>query len=183
VYSPSYKKYDDTMNDSANPTGLGQDRPRNAAGLDTVQALQLTPYKYAEDLSRIADCPEKPNFKQIAVAFRFAHADLNSSANFLPTALLQPDRTVHGHKPIRDCCVGWSLSMFTSLEALEDRARKTIKTAPNFLKRVGDHYSQLKLSAVCGVHTAPSSNGHFEFFERTSFDGKSAVISRGKLSL
>jgi hypothetical protein len=145
-----------------------------------VQAAQL---KYATEIRNIAKCPMHLNFSQIEVAYRFALADVESVKNFLPVARLQPERTLPGNKPIKDCCAGWSLSMYTTLEALQSKARKTIKTAPKFLKRVGDHYSQVKLTESCGLHTGPNSEGHFEFFERTTFDGRQALVSHGPLGL
>ncbi len=145
-----------------------------------VPAVQL---KYAAEIKDIAKCPLRPNFAQIQSAYRFALADVESIKNYLPIALLQPERTLPGSKPVKDCCAGWSLSMFTSLEALQSKARKTIKTSPKFLKRVGDHYAQVKLTDACGVHTGPNSEGHFDFFERSTFDGRQAVLSHGPLGL
>lgn len=148
-----------------------------------AQPAALAAFKYANEIREIAKCPVHPHDASIGMAYRFALADLADEKNYLPTALLQPDRSMPGRKPIAECCVGWSLSMFTTLDALQERARKTIKNSPKFLKRVGDHYTQVKLTATCGVHTGPNNEGHFEFFERSTFDGKKAVVSHGKMKL
>lgn len=147
------------------------------------QPAPLAAFKYATEIREIAKCPVQPNDASIGMAYRFAQADLSDETNYLPTALLQPDRSMPGRKPIAECCVGWSLSMFTTLDALQERARKTLKNSPKFLKRVGDHYTQVKLTSACGVHTGPNNDGHFEFFERSTFDGKKAVVSHGKMKL
>lgn len=149
----------------------------------TTEPAPLAPYKYATEIRDIAQCPVQPNDASIGMAYRFALSDLSDEKNYLPTALLQPDRSMPGRKPIAECCVGWSLSMFTTLDALQERARKTLKNSPKFLKRVGDHYTQVRLTSACGVHTGPNNDGHFEFFERSTFDGKKAVVSHGKMKV
>lgn len=152
-------------------------------GQPPAQPAPLAAFKYATEIREIAKCPIQPHNAAIGMAYRFAQADLSDEKNYLPAALLQPDRSMPGRKPITECCVGWSLSMFTTLDALQERARKTIKNSPKFLKRVGDHYTQLTLTSTCGVHTGPNNEGHFEFFERITFDGKKAVVSHGKMKL
>lgn len=143
----------------------------------------LAPFKYALEIKEIAQCPCHPNYTDIGVAYRFAHADVADARNFLPMALIDPDRTLPGRKPIATCCEGWSLSMFTTLDALQARAAKAANRNPKFLERVGDHYTQVKLTDLCGVQTEPTNSGHFEFFERTNFDGHKVVISHGKMAL
>ena len=148
------------------------------------QAVALiAPLKYAREIKEIAQCPCYPNYTDIGIGYRFALADVTDTKNFLPLALLDPDRTMPGRKPITTCCEGWSLSMFTTLDALQARAAKAAKRNPKFLKRVGDHYTQVKLTDLCGVQTEPNNSGHFEFFERATFDGHKAVISHGKMAL
>lgn len=149
-----------------------------------VQPAQVVvPFKYAVQIKEIAKCPVHPNFTDVGMAYRFAQANVNDDSNYLPIALLQPDRSLPGRKPITECCTGWSLSMFTTLDALQNRVRKTGDFAPKFLKRVGDHFIQLKLTPACGVHTDVNNEGHFDFFERETFDGKKAVVSHGKMKL
>lgn len=164
---------------STAPLGAQPAAPQSAQPL----VAPLAPLKYAREIKDIAQCPCQPNHTDIGIAYRFAHAEVGDSKNFLPLALLDPDRTMPGRKPISTCCEGWSLSMFTTLDALQARAAKAASRNPKFLKRVGEHYTQVKLTVLCGVQTEPTDSGHFEFFERTIFDGFKSVISHGKMAL
>lgn len=150
---------------------------------DTPVVTQAAQLKYAVEMREISKCPAEPNYTTLGMAYRFAFADVNDQRNFLPIAKLQPERTVSGRKPVGECCEGWSLSMFTTLDKLQARAKKGLKISPQFLKRVGDCYTQVKLTTSCGVHTDPGENGHFEFFERSTFVGESAVVAHGKMTL
>jgi hypothetical protein len=117
------------------------------------------------------------------MAYRFAFSDASNESNFLPVAKLQPSRTLPDGRPVVECCEGWSLSMYTTLDKLQSKAKKTLKTSPQFLKRVGDCYMQIKLTAACGVHTDPNNSGHFDFFERATFDCSKAIVNHGKMTL
>ena len=141
------------------------------------------PLKYAYEIKHLSGCPEQPTYANVGIAYRFAQATVEHQDNFLPIARLQPLRVAPGGKPVVDCCEAWSLSMFTTLSALQAKAKKVCKTSPKFLKRVGEFYTQVKLTPQCGVHTQPNSSGHFEFFERATFDGVKAVIHHEKLGI
>lgn len=170
-------------NNGAVPVQLhvAEDAVKYGGALQPAQVA--VPFKYAVQIRDIAKCPVQPNFTNIGMAYRFAKANVDDDANYLPIALLEPDRSLPGRKPVTECCAGWSLSMFTTLDALENRVRKTGDFAPKFMKRVGDHFIQLKLTPACGVHTDVNNEGHFEFFERETFEGKKAVVSHGKMKL
>lgn len=167
----------------AQPAIAAAAAPAPAPAPAPAQGIQLAPLKYALEIKEIAKCPSQPHFSSIGMAYRFAHSDVENEKNFLPIARVQPDRSLPGGKPVGECCEGWSLSMFTTLDALQDKAKKAIKSSPQFLKRVGECYTQLKITSSCGVHTDPSSSGHFEFFERATFDCRKAVINHGKMKL
>lgn len=147
-------------------------------------AVQL---KYAVQIKDITKCPSKKLKVEIGIAYRFAFDNLADPRNFLPIALIQPERMVPVppgvKKPVKECCEAWSLSMYTTLDALQDRARKALETSPLFLKRVGSCFTQIKITPGCGAHTEPNHQDHFEFFERESFDGMKAVIHHGKMAL
>lgn len=148
-----------------------------------AQPAQSVPFKYRAQIREIVRCPDEPHFTSVGVGYRFAHADVGHDGNYLPIALIQPDRKLHGQKPVGECCTGWSLSMYTTLDALQNRVRKAGAYAPKFLKRVGDHFIQIKLTPACGVHTDINDEGHFDFFERETFNGKNAVVAHGKMKL
>lgn len=139
------------------------------------QSLRL---KYALELQQVCDCPPASSQNPDCNAYRFAFDRLEKS--FTPIALLNPQRTVCG-RPVVQCCEGYSLSMFETLEQLRKMAQAGLNRAPNFLKRIGDHFVHLKLTEVDGVRTLPNSKGHFEFFEATAFDGPTRSLTHQRL--
>ncbi|MFA6068111.1 MAG: hypothetical protein WC810_06000 [Janthinobacterium sp.] len=138
-------------------------------------------HKYSTKMATITKCPPKSNLTEIDVGYRFAFSNVADVRNFLPVAKISPHRTLPNGKKIVDCCSGWSLSMYTTLDKLQSRVLKTADNAPQFMKRVGDSFIKVKLTKACGEHTKPDGTGHFEFFERSTFDGNSAVVEHGKI--
>jgi hypothetical protein len=109
------------------------------------------------------------------VAFRFAYADRDDRNNFLPIALITPGRMLPDGLQVKKCCACFSLSHFQTLTQLKSAARKGLSRAPNFLKKVGDHFFEVALTAAAGVCTEASGSGHFELFEYQKFDLSAAV--------
>jgi hypothetical protein len=134
--------------------------------------------KYAHEIKQVCDCPPASSQSVDCYAYRFAFDKLDKS--FTPVALFNPQMTVSG-RPVAHCCEGYSLSMFDTLEQLRKRARAGLDRAPNFLKRIGDHFVRIKLTALDGIRTPSSSNGHFEFFEAATFDGPSRSLAHARL--
>lgn len=167
------------------PQNLYVDTLTSAQPVRPFQTTPLVPsaFKYATEMKDIEGCPLKETKTDIEVAYRFAFLAVKDTQNFLPIALLNPQRSMPGGKHIAKCCEAWSLSMFTTLEALQNKLKKVSETSPFFTKRVGEYFTQIKLTPSCGVHTVPNSSGHFEFFEKASFDGRMAVISHGKIAI
>lgn len=75
-----------------------------------------------------------------------------------------------------------ALSMYSTLPALERRARAGVSTAPNFLKRVGDRYVQVALIGT-GRQTEVSRSGHFDFHEYTNFNYSASINLAGIICL
>jgi hypothetical protein len=73
--------------------------------------------------------------------------------------------------------------MFQTLTQLKNRAKLALKTSPNFLKRVGDHYLQFALQANDGRVTTPSTYGHFEFYEFVGTSLSTRVVKHESLAL
>lgn len=148
---------------------------------------QVQPFKYALRVKGLTRCPPPKLGNSISVSYRFAFANLHDPRNFLPTSLINPQRKIpvagKPDAPITDCCEAWALSMFTSLDDLKSKLKVAKSAAPMLMKRLGDHYVELALTPACGNHTSPNKFGHFDFFERASFVGLSAVVKHGKLAL
>lgn len=146
-----------------------------------VSQVRLT-LRYAEEIRSMGNCPPNSSLAREAIGFRFAFEDIHHRNNFLPVALIEPERVV-GSQPVTKCCAGYSLSMFDSVDNLVGRARKIIKHAPLFLKKVGDHFVEVKIAPSDGICTAVNSIGHFDFFEADSFSARAAVVTHGRLPL
>jgi len=148
-------------------------------GIGTVASQQAPKLKYISEITKIAGCPPMSCQGSACQGYRFAPASLSDKA-FLPVALVTPQRILRG-RPITQCCTAYSLSLFQTLDQLRKRAEEGKKTAPNFLKRVGDHFVRLDISASDGVSSAPNGHGHFDFFERVTFDALKCVVEHGEL--
>jgi len=170
---------------SAAPMAQGPDATPLAAMANPVpvsspsKVLQI---RYAEQIKSIAGCPPPDVQALDTVGYRFAFDDVANEHNFLPVAVIQPERS-HAGQSISQCCTGYSLSIFDSVENLAKRARKVLKTSPKFLERVGDHFIAMKIAAGDGFCTAPNGSGHFDFFEAASFSGPGSVIDHEGLPL
>lgn len=115
------------------------------------------------------------------VAYRFVFQDLENSVNFLPPGVISPARFVNGEAAV--CCSSYALSMYESLEQLTEWAKKSRKTSPMILKRIGDHVAHVRVTVLDGKRTRPNSYGHFDFFESVNFVPRSAIVGVGKLDL
>lgn len=85
--------------------------------------------------------------------------------------------------PISQCCTGFALSMYTSPDTLMNKVRLAKKSAPQLLKRIGDHIAEVALGPTDGVCGQASSQGHFDFFERVTFNGVGATLAQWRIEL
>lgn len=138
-------------------------------------------YKHAVQLSAIPNCPGKELQPCPGSGFRFAFKDASDERNLLPVAILDPDRRFEG-KAAKEHCPAYGLSMFQTLTQLKSRAQLALKTSPNFLKRVGDHYLEFKLLADDGRVTKPTSSGHFEFYEYAGITLSARIVKHDGLA-
>jgi hypothetical protein len=136
-------------------------------------------FRYHTHVVGLVGCPPPPPSAPLGYGYRFAKADLNDESNRLPVSLINPSRWVNRKPAI--CCSSFALSMYSTLDALVQRARVGVENSPMFLKRIGDHYVQLKLTPECGRQTIASDDGHFDLHEYTSFDFQSSVATHQKL--
>jgi hypothetical protein len=139
--------------------------------------LPVRELRYLTELNALPTCPPPVCQEPVSMGYRFATANLADQNNALPVLKINPNRFLNEPKL---CCSGLALSMYVTLPQLNDRARKGVKNNPNFLKRIGDHYVQLTIADL-GRQCEPSSVGHFDFFEYTSFQFAQQVISHGRL--
>jgi hypothetical protein len=135
--------------------------------------------KYFAQIQKISGCPPHACQGTTCKAYRFAGSKLDSNS-FLPIALITPQRNLRG-RPVNQCCTGYSLSFFQTLDQLRERAKEGIKNSPNFLKRIGDHFVCMKIAVTDGISTAVSKDGHFDFFEFVSFDAEKSVEEHRRL--
>lgn len=147
-----------------------------------MAAPVVQPLRYAKEIQAIATCPPLTASPADTVGFRFAFPNLNDKNNFLPVALIKPER-IHAGQPITQCCSGYALSMYTSAESLLQKVHAAKKTAPNLLKRLGNHFVELKITASDGLCGTPNGTGHFDFFERVNFVGPAAVLNHRSIDL
>jgi len=118
--------------------------------------------KYADAIGRIENCPPNDVSPIVGLSYRFVHADIKDSRNFLPVAMLSPKRTF---KTSKDQCSAYGLSMFAS----EIQAREFYKKLRAIHKKIrdtlGTHVACGSLGQDEGISTEPESDGHFNFFE------------------
>ena len=138
-----------------------------------------TTFRYASQLSKVPSCP--PPASTQVVGFRIVFEKIDHPKNFKPLAILEPKRKVNG-RPITDCCSGYGLSMYCSIQQLRAHVRAVLRTSPLFLKKVGDHYAEIQLSAADGRCSIPSGKGHFDFFEYSGFVATAAVAQHDPIT-
>ena len=144
---------------------------------------QAVPLKYAKEIQGIASCPGSLPAPRDMVGFRFVFANIDNPKNFQPVALLQPQRVLKNGTPVTDCCSAYALSMFSSLEAMRQKVGIASESSRLLMKRIGDHFAQVEIRAPNGLCGVPDRRGHFDFFERSTFDGIAATITRGRIPL
>ncbi len=142
-------------------------------------------YKYSIEVQNIPNCPASgmQNIQAAPiVAYRFCSSDLNELNNRLPAARLTPSRELKG-TPITTICSAFALSMYDSLGNLTNKARSALKSNPQYLKRIGDHYIEVRITQADGKCTIPNTSGHFDFFEYQGFNIITAIISHQVLPI
>ncbi|WP_157376499.1 hypothetical protein [Burkholderia ubonensis] len=139
-------------------------------------------FRYAAEVRQVGCCPPESAASLDIVGFRFAFDDIEHPDNYLPLAKIKPERVIAG-QPITQCCTGYSLSVFDSLESLARKAKKIVATSPKFLRRVGDHFVVLKINPDAGICTMPNDSGHFDLFEAENFSCRAAVLAHERLPL
>lgn len=136
--------------------------------------------RYHAHISKFAGCPPgKPAVQEIG--YRFCFSNLDDPRNFQPNAMLDLARA-DGRAP-PSCCSSYALSMFVDLQSLIAKGQKIQKTVKKFFEKKGNHFAKLDLCADHGRCTEANSDGHFDFFEYTTFTAKAAVVEHAKLDV
>jgi hypothetical protein len=138
----------------------------------------IMPLKYADDLSRISDCPPPSAATCERAAFRFVHADPKDPRNFLPVSKLTPQRKFEDDD-IR--CLSHALSLFDSREHAAAFYKRKKTKYRNFHKTIGTHIAKGALTHGDGVSTVPRWDGHFDFFEAHGVDLSARFVVDGAL--
>jgi hypothetical protein len=140
----------------------------------------MPPLKYQNDIKKIVGCPSATCVPADVVCYRLVFSDISHRKNFLPVAILEPNRQISSSS-IQQCCSAYALSVFKTLPQLKGHVAKVLKSAPQFLRKVGDHYVELQVTVNDGACGEYRSSGHFSFFEATGFSPAKAVRSHQKL--
>lgn len=151
-----------------------------AAKYLAVSPAKTYELRYHHHISQIADCPCALSGEYEKDGFHLVQADLQSPANFRPKGL--KDAAGYAVTAPEKRCVWWALSMFESPDHIRRRFNKAMRSNPKLGKLIGEYYVRFRLNHTLGRVSATASNGHFEFFEYTSFDAKSQALDHQKLN-
>jgi hypothetical protein len=145
---------------------------------DPAQAQPVAPkkqHRYKKSIQKIAGCPCDQNVPFQDSSFRAVQADIRHQNNFLPLAILFPNRYKTANTS--DVCSSWALSMYENPKSLKAMILHVEKSVRNFRKLIGDHHAELKLTSNHGTRTQADKNDHFDFFEYDDCDFQKIVIS------
>ncbi len=117
------------------------------------------PHQYADEISRIANCPSAAS-KPIAIdAYRFVHDSLTHPNNFMPVAKISPARRFATSETR---CSAHALSFFLSLENSIARFRQLEKNNKLLRKTLGNRVAKVSLTDSDGVVFPPQPTNHFD---------------------
>lgn len=136
-------------------------------------------YKYANETKLMCNCPPE-SYQPIQTAgFRLCFSDLNYKQNYLPRATKANSGNASKNAIT---CEYFGLSFYTS----EAKLKKAFKAGTNYAertyKRLGDHFIKVKLDENSGTQTKPSSRGHFDLHEFSTFDCKLAIETHKRIT-
>lgn len=123
----------------------------------------------------IAGCPCSPSAPFAKVSYRAVHANSLHPNNFLPKAVLEPQKLI-GASP-KNACSLWGLSMYDTPQALRDMVTRVESTVPNFRKKIGDQCAEMVLDASHGTRTHSNKSGHFDFYAFVTCNYHAQVVS------
>lgn len=120
-------------------------------------------FKYAGDLEKLKNCPDKEFQPAKRIAHRFTHANPPSSGCFIPIGKLNP--AGNANKDDAFCCCSFALSFYDTEENARAAFAKRLQTNPNAWKRIGQFLAVGELLEADGYCSAPSGTGHFSLHE------------------
>jgi hypothetical protein len=132
--------------------------------------------RYADQLTDVAECPPIHASPPDQLAFRYVRDPVQCPGDFLPVAILQPNRQLDGTA----CCSAWALSFFETRDAAILRFAQLKRFVKQIHKKLGTHLAQVQLTQADGVATPPNEYGHFELFEDSGsdFSGRFAIVEQ-----
>lgn len=143
--------------------------------------IDWTKLKYYSYLRSSSDFPPHGVERRKKIGFRFVNEDLYHKDNFLPVAFISSRPRPEKEQSKKMRCGDYALSMFSSAEELARKAKSAKKSAPNFLKRVGDHFAKMMIDETDGICEKSNKTGHFNFYEDENFDGIDSVSEHKRL--
>lgn len=112
---------------------------------------------YSNDISHFEE-------KEIQ-SFRWVFDDINDKRNFLPVYILDEERRINDEKKNKATSIGYSLSLFTTLEYSKKRLMKILSDKPKAYLKLGTHIACGNLAKDDGLCDNPNSEKHFSLFE------------------
>lgn len=137
--------------------------------------------KYEEKIASFQPCPNKTHpVEEAFVAYRFSHNPVDTEENFLPIAVRDISRITgktRGH-----CCSAYGLSMFETVEQLQEKFRKLVEFNPLVRQSLGSLWVGVKIDKKSGSITPPDKYGHFNLHEAVEFKGRDVVVAVGDIA-
>jgi hypothetical protein len=171
--------------DASNGEGVANDASFIARATAVQSAAPMpaafagpAPFRYEERMNKHSPCPPQARAPWSGKAYRLIPSAIDPK-HFVPQAVA--NEAVLKDKKQKSCCSLHSLSMYESADRLKEKILGVLETQPNYLRHLGDHVVELQISQGDGERTAANSYGHFDFFERTSFDAMAVIQSHWKL--
>lgn len=117
-------------------------------------------FKYDSQIKEYEECEIASCRSFEREAYRWTFGTVDHPENFVPRYLTRQYDNL-----VKDCCLGYALSMFQELEQAENKLSRICRTKQFLYKRLGTHISRGILLSEDGVSSESNLEGHFSFFE------------------
>jgi hypothetical protein len=139
------------------------------------------PFKYCQHISQINNCPPPSCGNVNRKAYRFTFEDINNVNNFLPVAIINPQRFTPSNSPDSMLCSSYGLSLYDTFDHAKQRLTSLAKTiSKTGYNRVGTHVAEGDIDINDGVASEIGRDGHFTLHESNTADlsNKFSVIQK-----
>jgi hypothetical protein len=141
------------------------------AGVDEVVFMAGFRHKYEEKIAALPNCPPVACTPCRRRAYRFGFADAAHPRQGIPALAISPRRALKWSHV--EQCSGWALSAYVRVRAALKEYRK-LKGAGTAVERyLGTHIEAVILTPEDGLLSPPDDDGHYDFHEAATFDGRS----------